>query len=114
MPKPKPVDFLAKMTEEEEEQPASITAAAVKDPPTIKQVRQDTSKGYVPPARQGKKMLGGYYSEEVHDQLEQILFENRKNADVPKKKEHLLDDALDMLFRHYGKPQIAKHEKTRR
>lgn len=113
MPKPKPTDFLEKMTEEDE-QPVPL-AANIEVSPTATRVRQGSnSKGYVPPARQGKKMLGGYYSEEVHDQLEQILFENRKDADVPKKKEHLLDEALDMLFRRYGKPQIARHGKIRR
>ena len=59
-------------------------------------------------------MLGGYYSDEVHEQIERLILDHRRDPDAPKNKEAVLDMALDLLFERFGLPQIAKHGKQSR
>ena len=53
------------------------------------------------PARQGKKMVTGYFDVKAHRQLKQLSLETDKSIQV------LLGDALNMLFTFHDKPPIA-------
>ena len=53
------------------------------------------------PARQGQKMVAGYFDPMVHRQLKLIALEEDKTI------QNLLEDALNGLFADRGKPPIA-------
>ena len=53
------------------------------------------------PARQGQKMIAGYFDPTVHRQLKLIAVEEDKTI------QDLLEDALNELFTNHGKPPIA-------
>ena len=53
------------------------------------------------PARQGQKMIAGYFDPTVHRQLKILGVEEDKSI------QDLLEDALNALFAQHGKPPIA-------
>ena len=61
----------------------------------------EESKSQRCPARQGKKMVTGYFDKKTHRQLKQLALETDKSIQV------LLGDALNMLFEFHDKPPIA-------
>ena len=61
----------------------------------------ESSKSQRCPARQGKKMVTGYFDVKAHRQLKQLSLETDKSIQA------LLGDALNMLFAFHDKPPIA-------
>lgn len=61
----------------------------------------ETEKHYLPPSRQGKKQIAGYFTKDVHYQLKLISLETGKSIQV------LLGESLNHLFNQHGKPPIA-------
>ena len=61
----------------------------------------ETSKSQRCPARQGKKMIAGYFDPMVHRQLKMLCLEEETTI------QYLLTDALNGLFEKHGKPPIA-------
>lgn len=61
----------------------------------------EPSKGDVPPSRQGKKAITGFFDPVVSRQLKQIGLEEDKTVQA------LLAEALNDLFEKYGKNPIA-------
>jgi len=55
-------------------------------------------------ARQEKKLIGGHFDREVHQQLKLMSFEEDCSI------QSLLGEALDYLFEKRGKPQIAQQD----
>ena len=53
------------------------------------------------PARQGQKMIAGYFDPMVHRQLKMLGLEEDKSI------QDLLEDALNALFAQHNKPPIA-------
>lgn len=53
------------------------------------------------PARQGQKMIAGYFDPTVHRQLKMLGVEEDKSI------QELLEDALNALFDRHDKPPIA-------
>ena len=53
------------------------------------------------PARQGQKMIAGYFDPMVHRQLKMLCLEEDTTI------QYLLTDALNGLFEKHGKPPIA-------
>ena len=53
------------------------------------------------PARQGQKMIAGYFDPMVHRQLKMLCLEEETTI------QYLLTDALNGLFEKHGKPPIA-------
>lgn len=72
-------------------------ASQAKDPTN----ETETEKQYLPPSRQGKKQIAGYFSKEVHYQIKLISFETGKSIQA------LLAESLNHLFHQYDKPPIA-------
>ena len=56
---------------------------------------------YLPPSRQGKKQIAGYFHKNVHHQLKLLSLEEDKSIQV------LLEESLNHLFSFYEKPPIA-------
>ena len=71
--------------------PAPSTAADATPPP--KAARQD---------RAGKKMVGGHYSTELSRALNILAAEQETTVQA------LVGEALDLLFRHYGKHPMGE------
>ncbi|MCA8837095.1 MAG: hypothetical protein K8963_04490 [Proteobacteria bacterium] len=61
----------------------------------------DTSKGYVSPARRGKKAVSGHYDAAVQKQLNQMALDEDSSV------QELLREAINDLFAKRGKPTIA-------
>ena len=61
----------------------------------------ENEKQYLPPSRQGKKQIAGYFSKEVHYQIKLISLETGKSIQA------LLAESLNHLFHQYDKPPIA-------
>jgi hypothetical protein len=59
------------------------------------------SRSDIPPSRQGKKAVSGYFDPAVSKQLKQIMLDNDKTLQL------LLAEALNDLFVKYGKKPIA-------
>lgn len=58
--------------------------------------------GYpIPPSRRKKKAIMGWHDPEVGEQLKALATERRKS------QQQLLREALNLLFQHYGKDEIA-------
>jgi hypothetical protein len=55
----------------------------------------------LPPSRQGKKIISGYFDPAVSKQLKQLALEQDSTVQA------LLAEALDLLFVEYGKAPIA-------
>ena len=68
---------------------------AAKDSP------KEKAKYTVPPSRQGRKHVGGYFEPEVLKQLKFIGVEQDKS------QQELVKEALNDLFEKYDKPPIA-------
>lgn len=80
-------------------QPAQAhTAAAVAEKPRVKG-RGGASP--LPPSRQGKKTVAGFFDLAVSTQLKQIGLDENKTV------QDLLTEALNDLFKKYKKPPIA-------
>jgi hypothetical protein len=58
-------------------------------------------KSALPPSRQGKKAITGYFDPAVSRQLKQIMLDNDSTMQA------LLADALNDFFRKHGKKPIA-------
>lgn len=56
---------------------------------------------YIPPSRQGKKQVSGYFDKDVHHQLKLLSLETGKSIQI------LLSESLNHLFLEYKKPPIA-------
>ena len=54
-----------------------------------------------PPSRQGKKMISGHFTKDVHRQLKMLALE--KDTSI----QSLLSEALNALFERNNKPPIA-------
>lgn len=61
----------------------------------------EPSKKEVPPSREGKKAVTGFFDPAVSRQLKQLGLEEDKTVQA------LLAEALNKLFEHYGKNPIA-------
>jgi len=61
----------------------------------------DNVTHYIPPSRQGKKQVSGYFDKNVHHQLKLLSVETGKSIQV------LLTESLNHLFEVYDKPPIA-------
>ena len=53
------------------------------------------------PSRRGKKMMAGYFEKDVHLQMKVLSAETDKSIQL------LLNEALNLLFDMYDKPQIT-------
>ena len=70
--------------------------------PNIAETGQtENSTHYMPPSRQGKKQVSGYFDKDVHHQLKLLSLETGKSIQV------LLGESLNHLFEVYDKPPIA-------
>ena len=58
-------------------------------------------KAILPPSRQGKKALTGYFDPEVIKQLKVLA------AAEDKTMQSLMSEAINELFKKYGRPHIA-------
>ena len=63
---------------------------------------QGRTKTPLPPTREGKKVISGYFDPAVKRQFAQIAL----NDDLS--HQQVLADALNLLFQSRGLPQIAK------
>ena len=61
----------------------------------------ESVKNTLPPSRQGKKALTGYFHPEVIRQLKMMA------AAEDKTMQALMSEAINELFKKYGKPHIA-------
>lgn len=61
----------------------------------------ETQSQYLPPSRQGKKQITGYFDKDVHYQMKALSLETGKSIQV------LLGESLNHLFHVYDKPPIA-------
>lgn len=68
-------------------------------PPSIEKARPKTP---VPPTREGKKVISGYFDPAVKRQFAQIAL----NDDLS--HQQVLAEAINLLFQSRGLPQIAK------
>jgi Antitoxin-like ribbon-helix-helix len=80
-----------------EEVASSPLPAASAIPPV-----EDRPKAIVPPTREGKKVISGYFGPAVKRQFAQIAL----NEDLS--HQQVLAEALNLLFQSRGLPQIAK------
>ena len=55
----------------------------------------------MPPSREGKRIIAGYFSWEVWKQMRVLAAENDKNT------QGMIAEALNDLFAKYGKPEIG-------
>ena len=63
--------------------------------------RGDSTRSQLPPSRRGKKALTGYFEPEVMKQLKVMAAAEETTIQA------LLTEALNDLFKKYGKPHIA-------
>ena len=66
-----------------------------------KTVLPQTEKTSLPPSRQGKKAITGYFNPEVAKQLKAMAVAQDTTTQA------LLEEALNDLFKKYSKPHIA-------
>lgn len=74
------------------------------DPPETSQaapVKSESVRKKIAASRRGKKNISGYFAPEAHRQLRIIAAEEDKNL------QEILGDALNVFFKHKGKPPIA-------
>lgn len=71
------------------------------DPEDTKSVPADSLPTALPPSRQGKKALTGYFNPEVIKQLKVLA------ATEDTTMQSLMNEAINELFKKYGKPHIA-------
>ena len=65
-------------------------------------VAEASPSRYQAPSRQGKKAVTGYYDPAVRQQLAILAAEEQRSQN------DLIAEALNLLFRNYGKSPIAK------
>lgn len=97
MSKPRP-DLAARMDVElaaPEPAPKAIAPLAGIAP------EQGKGRVYIPPSREGMKRIQGYFSPRVKRQLRMLA------AQTDKTEEHLVGEALNLLFQTNGLPAIA-------
>ena len=66
-----------------------------------KSVVADTTNEKLPPSRQGKRSLTGWFDPKTHQQVRMIA------AKEDKTYEQVLGDGLNLLFEKHGMPPIA-------
>lgn len=71
-------------------------------PPAVETPEKARLKTPVPPTREGKKVISGYFDPAVKRQFAQIAL----NDDLS--HQQVLAEALNLLFQSRGLPQIAK------
>ena len=71
-------------------------------PPAVETPEEARPKTPVPPTREGKKVISGYFDPAVKRQFAQIAL----NDDLS--HQQVLAEALNLLFQSRGLPQIAK------
>ena len=71
-------------------------------PPVVEAPEEARPKTPVPPTREGKKVISGYFDPAVKRQFAQIAL----NDDLS--HQQVLAEALNLLFQSRGLPQIAK------
>ncbi|MDE0120751.1 MAG: hypothetical protein OXS33_03340 [bacterium] len=79
------------------------TESAAADPSPSSHQRKSAQ----PPSRRGKKALIGYFNPSVSKQLKQIALDEDSSV------QHLLGEAIDLLFQVRGKPMIARERNSR-
>lgn len=79
--------------------PAIVEGSPEKD--KLQLTQEDGSKTILPPSRQGKKALTGYFDPEVIKQLKVLA------AAEDKTMQSLMAEAINELFKKYGRPHIA-------
>ena len=62
---------------------------------------EESTKQPIPPARQGKKVVAGYFDPVVSKQLKLLALERNTSVQA------LIGEALNLLFERHGKPPIA-------
>jgi hypothetical protein len=90
---------------------AALQEAAGNVPPTVEPIAQPmeaapqsivvVEKSSMPPSRQGKKAITGYFDPAVSRQLKQIMLDQDSTMQA------LLAEALNDLFQKHGKKPIA-------
>jgi hypothetical protein len=70
--------------------------------PSLPPIEEARPKTPVPPTREGKKVISGYFDPAVKRQFAQIAL----NDDLS--HQQLLAEAINLLFQSRGLPQIAK------
>jgi len=80
-------------------------AAGKKDPEPTPVATSDApgpaQANVVPPSRQGKKIISGYFDPAVAKQLKQLALDQDATVQA------LLTEALNDLFQKHGKPSLA-------
>ncbi len=71
------------------------------EPTSEKKIGREGNRNRLPPSRQGKKALTGYFEPDVLKQLKILA------ASEDKTVQSLMNEALNELFKKYGKPHIA-------
>lgn len=69
--------------------------------PVTVDLEEEGSSTNLPPSRRGKKALTGYFDPEVIKQLKLLAAEEDKTM------QSLMSEALNELFKKYGRPHIA-------
>jgi hypothetical protein len=72
-------------------------AKAAAEPVSIEPVELPTQEKGRRPAREGKKFLGGWYSKGLSREVAQLALDNDTTVQA------LVGEAIDLLFRQYGK-----------
>jgi hypothetical protein len=85
---------------------SSDSAQPVTAEPTPKRKIDQTTEGQggsasLPPSRRGKKALTGYFDPEVIKQLKMLAAAEEKTMQA------LMSEAINELFKKYGRPHIA-------
>lgn len=70
--------------------------------PSLPPIEEARPKTPVPPTREGKKVISGYFDPAVKRQFAQIAL----NEDLS--HQQVLAEAINLLFQSRGLPQIAK------
>lgn len=78
--------------------PEKTDAPATGDKPAAETAPTTTS---IPPSRQGKKFVGGYFPPEVLRQLKMVGLQHDKT------NQDLVAEALNLVFEKYGQNPIA-------
>ncbi len=73
----------------------------VQEPAPKANPQESNTAQHIPPSRQGKKTIAGHFDPAVSRQLHQLALDEDSNI------QHLLKEALNLLFTDRGKPTIA-------
>ena len=83
----------------------SSGSARAQEPETVEHQPQPERSPHYRSSRQGKSNVTGYFPPEVKKQLKLIAAEEDKTI------QQLIGEALNMLFVHYGRAEIAPTER---